>query len=73
VSANRITERLRELLRVIEQADVPPIEFGGHRLRVGHARQGALKHQPIEARENTDDLFCVTVDQVRHRPTVQTG
>jgi hypothetical protein len=32
VRADRIAERLRELLRVIEQADVPAIEFGGHRL-----------------------------------------
>ncbi|HEY6140456.1 MAG TPA: hypothetical protein VI670_22100 [Thermoanaerobaculia bacterium] len=34
------------------------------------ARQGALKHQPVETREDPDDLLLVTLDQVRHRPTI---
>src|ERR1043166_5722166 len=37
---------------------------------VRDARQGALEHQPVEARENADDLVPLTLDQVRRRPTV---
>ena len=76
-SADGIAERQRELPGVIEQADVPAIELGSHRLGISHARQRPLEHQPVEAREDADDLFTMTHDQVRHRPTipptVQTG
>ena len=69
-SADGIAERQRELLGVIEQADIPAIELGGHRLGICHARQRPLEHQPVEERQDADDLFAMTLDQVRHRPTI---
>ena len=69
-SADGLAERQRELLGVIEQASVPAIEFGGHRLGISHARQRPLEHQTVEARQDADDLFAITLDQVRHRPTI---
>lgn len=75
--ANGLAEGQRELLGVIEQPDVSTIEFSGHRLGIRNARQRPLKQQPVEAGQDADDLLHVTLDQVRHRPTippaVQTG
>src|SRR5437764_11625771 len=64
LGANRLTEWLGELGRVVEQLDAPAIERDRHRLRVTHARQRSLDQHAVEARQHSLDTVTVTVDQV---------
>jgi len=58
VSAKRISERLRELLGVIEQPDVPSIELAGHRLRGRPHSAACLEAPAVEAGQDSDDFWA---------------
>lgn len=70
VSTNGVAERLNEL-RVVEQPDPSSIQLGGHRFRMADARNRALDDHTGEAREHATDVVVMTLDQVRHRPTIR--
>src|ERR1051325_5665633 len=70
MSADRVPKGLNEL-RVVEQSNPSTVERRGHRFRMTDTRNRALDDYAIEARKHASDVSLVTLDQVRHRPTIR--